>query len=523
MALPAARQGDDEREAALSRALDAVRSRVSAFTLANGMRWVVMERRAAPIVACHVYAAVGAADEPDGQTGLAHFLEHLAFKGTSQIGSKDPKAEASVLDELDYLFYQLREAKESGKSGAASRLAEQFEARKAQAAELSVPNAYGALLSREGGVGLNAQTTQDSTEYFVSLPANKLELWMALESARFIAPVFRDLYAEKEVVKEERRLRVDNAPLGRFLQSFSRMAFPNSPYGRPVIGYPEDFEKIGRREVEAFFWQRYTPKALTCWGRGSCGGEPASRYATLIEVYPALSVERLARRYFGGWLPAIGYLTAPPPPPRQWRTSAEWEQLPEPTSDTVGQLRMSLPSNPFYIQGHYRPAASSTDDPTISVISELLSSGRTSRLYKRLVLQRKALAADAGESYPGDLRPNLLLLSAIPLPGGSTDELAVLLQRELEDLAQGLVDEDQLVPVRKATRAGLLEIFGSNSGMANLLCKYEAEAGGWDNLLRECRSVEEVTPEDVRRVASLLTRPGYRVSGHVQMTAATAS
>eukprot|EP00850_Spirogloea_muscicola_P007519 SM000038S14332 [mRNA] locus=s38:296161:300636:+ [translate_table: standard] len=498
------------------------------------MRWVVMERRAAPIVACHMYAAVGAADEPDGQTGLAHFLEHLAFKGTSQIGSKDPKAEASVLDELDYLFYQLREAKESGKSGAASRLAEQFEARKAQAAELSVPNAYGALLSREGGVGLNAQTTQDSTEYFVSLPANKLELWMALESARFIAPVFRDLYAEKEVVKEERRLRVDNAPLGRFLESFSRMAFPNSPYGRPVIGYPEDFEKIGRREVEAFFRQRYTPKALTCAVVGDVDPAEVSQQDAMPRLLRftllflpllllRLKVERLARRYFGGWLPAIGYLTAPPPPPRQWRTSAEWEQLPEPTSDTVAQLRMSLPSNPFYIQGHHRPAASSTDDPTISVISELLSSGRTSRLYKRLVLQRKALAADAGESYPGDLRPNLLLLSAIPLPGGSTDELAFLLQRELEDLAQGLVDEDQLVPVRKATRAGLLEIFGSNSGMANLLCKYEAEAGGWDNLLRECRSVEEVTPEDVRRVASLLTRPGYRVSGHVQMTAATAS
>eukprot|EP00897_Mesotaenium_endlicherianum_P006600 jgi/Mesen1/5969/ME000301S05092 len=190
---------EQERERAVGTALDSLRSRVSSFRLANGMRWVVLERHVAPIVACHTFADVGAADEEDGVTGVAHLLEHLAFKGTAQVGTTDAAREASILDSLDEVFYEVRDARESGNTRAVASLSERFAELQRAAAELAVPNQYGSLLARQGGVGLNAQTSQDSTEYFVSLPANKLELWMALESARFIAPVFRELYSEKEV------------------------------------------------------------------------------------------------------------------------------------------------------------------------------------------------------------------------------------------------------------------------------------------------------------------------------------
>ncbi|CAI7801662.1 unnamed protein product, partial [Closterium sp. NIES-54] len=218
--------------------LDSLSERVCTFTLANGMRWIVVERRAAPIVSCHTYADVGAADEADGCTGVAHLLEHLAFKGTPVIGTRDAQKEARLLELIDEAFYGLKEAREGGAAeGIVKRLEDEFARLQQQAAELSVPNAFGALVSREGGVGLNATTSQDSTQYFVSLPANKLELWMALESGRFLAPVFRELYSEKEVVREERRLRIDNTPYGRFTEAFAQRAFPNSPYGRPTIGY----------------------------------------------------------------------------------------------------------------------------------------------------------------------------------------------------------------------------------------------------------------------------------------------
>jgi predicted Zn-dependent peptidase len=125
--------------------------------------------------------------------------EHLAFKGTKIVGTKDAAKEATLLEQLDDVFYALRDAKQAGRKWDVDQLSKKFTNLQAMAAQLSIPNEYGALLSRQGGVGLNAQTSQDETEYFVSLPANKLELWMALESGRFIAPVFRELYSEKEV------------------------------------------------------------------------------------------------------------------------------------------------------------------------------------------------------------------------------------------------------------------------------------------------------------------------------------
>eukprot|EP00271_Cylindrocystis_brebissonii_P008732 TRINITY_DN23215_c0_g1_i1.p1 TRINITY_DN23215_c0_g1~~TRINITY_DN23215_c0_g1_i1.p1 ORF type:complete len:789 (-),score=93.95 TRINITY_DN23215_c0_g1_i1:254-2620(-) len=494
-------------------ALVSLRSRVSSFTLPNGMRWVVAERRASPIVSCHTYAAVGASDEIDGQTGLAHLLEHLAFKGSRRVGTRDADREEVLLELLDEVFYDRLEAAETGNWGASRRLAKQFEMLKQKASELAVPNEYGALLSRQGGVGLNAQTSQDSTEYFVSLPSNKLELWMSLESERFRAPVFRELYSEKEVVKEERRLRVDNAPLGRFSETFAEAAFPGRAYRRPVIGYPSDLERIGRREVESFFRERYTPRSLTC---------------AVVGDVDAHEVERMALKYFGGWAAPVVTQFVGDVPAAQWRVSDGWETVPSLVADgreddndlSRRTIRMALPTSPFFMEGYYRPGASSTDDPAISVLTSVLSGSRTSRLYKNLVLSGQVLSASAAESFPGDKQPCCLLLYGIPNLGSSTDEVARLLEQQLEAIASDGVSEDELQPAHKSARAGLLEVFGSNSGVARLLCEYSSESGSWEGLLRESQFLEEVTPADVQRVAGQLCRSSNpRVAGHVRTAA----
>ncbi|MEW5315252.1 MAG: hypothetical protein WDW38_006696 [Sanguina aurantia] len=191
-------------------------SRVSEFTLPNGLHFIVLPRHTAPVVAVHTYADVGAFDEVDGQTGLAHLLEHMAFKGTPRIGTKDFSREAPLLDACDEAFYTLQAAKANQDGFAAiARLSESFERVQNTAEELVVPNAFGSMLQRQGAVGLNATTSHDATRYFTSLPVNKLPLWFAMEGERFQAPVFRSLYKEKRVVDEERRLRVDNSPGGR--------------------------------------------------------------------------------------------------------------------------------------------------------------------------------------------------------------------------------------------------------------------------------------------------------------------
>ncbi|CAM6039611.1 unnamed protein product [Sphagnum compactum] len=488
-----------EKEAAKAAgvALEALKRRVSTFTLRNGMRWIVLQRHNAPVVACHTYADVGAANEVTGVTGIAHLLEHLAFKGTKIVGTKDAAKEATLLEQLDDVFYALRDAKKAGRKRDVDQLSKKFANLQAMAAQLSIPNEYGALLSRQGGVGLNAQTSQDETEYFVSLPANKLELWMALESGRFIAPVFRELYSEKEVVKEERRLRVENTPFGKFTEAFTETAFPDQPYGRPIIGYPSDFELIGRREVTSFFQQHYSPTSLTC--------------AVVGDVDPT-EVERLASRYFGQWEGASDKKHVIVP--AAWRNQSGWNQIVHLSNRPIVEMR--LPAQPLYMEGYYRPPASSTDAPTISVLNELLTGGRGSRFYKNIIVPGKALSAETVETFPGEKQPCLFLLYAYPPSGASTSYIAGVLHQELEKIASNQVSSDELVPVKKAARVGLLEALGNNQGMAKLLCQYEATTGDWANLLTDSAAVEEVTPAQVQSCASLLFQQDNRITGHVE-------
>lgn len=475
-----------------------LQSRISTFSLANGMRWIVLERHNAPVVACHTYASVGAALEADGCTGVAHLLEHLAFKGTKLVGTRDAAQEVALLNQLDEAFYSLRDAKLEGNSNKSRFLERKFKELQEEAAALVVPNEYGALIAREGGVGLNAQTSQDDTEYFVSLPANKLELWMALESGRFLAPVFRELYSEKEVIKEERRLRVDNTSYGSFTEAFTELAFPRFPYRRPVIGYPDDFERIGRREVSRFFSENYNPKTLTC--------------AVVGDVDP-LEVERLAERYFGGWVFHGDNLKAKGDEPINWHKEDGWDKLNRTKSQRF--LSMKLPAQPFYMEGYYRPPSSSTDDPVISIIDELLSGGRLSRFYKNIILEGRALSVTSIDTFPGDQRPCLFLLYGVPPAGAEADSLAETLHQELDLLKSSVLKEEEISRIKKAARASLLELFGSNRGMAKLLCKYEATTGTCSNLFKENELMEHVTPAEVCRVASLLFHPDNCIRGSV--------
>ena len=195
--------------------LNRVKEQITEFTLDNGLKFIVLENHDSPTVSFVTYANVGGVDEPDGQTGVAHFLEHLAFKGTREIGTTNYRAEVKVLDKLDRLFAELQQARASGDEAKVAKLSDEFEAAQSAASKYVKQNEYGKIVDTAGGVGLNAATSADYTSYFYSFPSNKLELWMSLESERFLEPVFREFYKEKQVVLEERRLRTDNSPLGK--------------------------------------------------------------------------------------------------------------------------------------------------------------------------------------------------------------------------------------------------------------------------------------------------------------------
>lgn len=466
--------------------LNRVIDKVSEFTLDNGMKFIVLENHDAPVVSFFTYADVGGVDEPDGKTGVAHFLEHLAFKGTTDIGTTNYAQEKKLLEQLDQLSAQIKSAKNAGKTEQVAKLQQQFEQVQAQAAQLTKQNEYGRIVEKQGGVGLNAATTADATMYFYSFPSNKVELWMSLESDRFLKPVFREFYKEQQVILEERRLRTDNSPVGRLVEAFLDTAYTEHPYKRPVIGYDEDIRNLSREDVQQFFDTYYVPNNITI--------------AIVGDVNPD-QIQQLAKIYFGRY-------PAKPEPPKLTKV--------EPQQTQTRNVTVEFPSQPWYMEGYHRPALNHPDNATYEVIASLMSNGLTSRLYKSLVEEKKvALAAQGFNGFPEDKYPNLLLFYAVTAPNATVEDVAAALEVEIERLKTEPVSEKELERVKTQLRASLLRSLDSNSGMAKLLVEYQVKTGSWRNLFKQLDEIAAVTPEDIQRVAKQTFTPQNRTIGRI--------
>ena len=218
--------------------LAAFEKNVTEFTLDNGLNFIVVENHDAPVVTVLTYADVGSVDEVKGITGLAHVFEHMAFKGTTTIGAEDLEAEYAAMAKVDEIFDELRSERHKGHQADSERLAsleQAFEDAKKAARELARSNAMDEAIDRSGGTGLNATTSRDATRYFYSLPSNKLELFFSLESSRFLDPVLREFFIERDVVKEERRMS-ESSPVGRLVEEMLSTAYKAHPYGEPTLG-----------------------------------------------------------------------------------------------------------------------------------------------------------------------------------------------------------------------------------------------------------------------------------------------
>ena len=462
-----------------------VSKQLTEFRLENGMKFIVLERHQAPVVSFLTYTDVGGVNEPKGKTGVAHFLEHLAFKGTKNIGTRNYQAEKPLLERLDELAKQIQAAT-AAKNNDVARLKAEFERVEAEAALLVKQNELGQIVEQSGGVGLNANTSVEATRYFYSFPANKLELWMSLESERFLEPVFREFYKEKNVILEERRLRVENSPIGQTIEKFLDTAFKVHPYQRPVIGYEQDIRNLTREDVQKFFDAYYVPRNLTI--------------AIVGDVNPT-QVKQLAEVYFGRF-------KAKPAP-------ADLKVM-EPQQQETREVTLRLPSQPWYLEGYHSPSIKHPDYVVYEIIGSLLSDGRTSRLYKSLVeQQRLALSAQGSVGFPGNKFPNLMLFYALTAPGHSPEEVGVALRQEIEALKSKPVSDIELERVKTQARAGLLRSLDSNMGMAQLLLEYEVKTGSWQNLFKELEAIARVTPADVQRVAKAAFTAENRTVGRL--------
>jgi predicted Zn-dependent peptidase len=462
--------------AAAAQDLASFEKKTQVKTLGNGLTIVVCERHEAPVFSFYTLVDAGSAQDPSGETGMAHMFEHMAFKGTTTIGTANYPAEKAAMEkeEQAYLAFQQERLRRVGRN--AQKLAElekAFHDAQEAADQYVKKNEFAEILEREGAEGLNASTEEDQTNYFYSLPSNRLELWAYLESERFLHPVLREFYQERDVVYEERRMRVDSDPLGRMIEQFLATAYEAHPYRNPGVGWPSDLETLTRTDAKVFYDKYYVPANMTV--------------AVVGDVKPD-EVFALAEKYFGR-LPTR-------PKPEDIHTA-------EPPQRDERNLRIPDNAQPIYVEGYHRPDYRDPDDVVYDAISDLLSEGRTSRLYRSLVRDKRIAAVAAGfTDFPGVKYPSLFAFYAVPIPGHSPEELQKAIREEIEKVKAQEVSDAELQMVKTRAKANLIRGLADNSGLAQQLAIYQARFGDWRELFYNVEKFDKVSKADIRRVAN---------------------
>lgn len=470
----------------------AIEQSVREYRLDNGLVLLVLPRHEAPVISCIIHAKVGSANEQKGFYGISHIFEHMAFKGTRDIGSRDFKQETAAMAREDSIFALILKEKASPLPDSAKlrTLEADFDRAKARAESLTVSEQFSRLIEQEGGVSLNAGTGYDGTTYFVRLPSNKLEFWMSLQSDQFLDPVLREYYTEVQgPIAEERRMRYDDQPTGKLMEQFLRTAFPDDhPYGHPIIGYMDDIMTMTRAKAETYFRTHYLPANLII--------------AIVGDVDPDRVFE-MAKTYWGR-LPR-----REPPPPPLVPVIAKGEK----------RIDLKLPSQPWLFLGFHRPSALDRPGPVYDALAGYIGRGRTSLLYEDLVKNKKiATSAFASSSFPGDKYSCLFWFGAVPTPGHTAADCERAIEAVLERVKRNPVPVEELNKIKARAKADIVRVLGSDLYTAMSLAISEDYYGDWREMFRELERLDTITPIELREIAQELFVPDNRVVGSIVTT-----
>ncbi len=475
---------------ALAQDVASFEKRVTVKKLPNGLTVIICERPEAPVFSFFTLVDAGSSQDPMHATGLAHMFEHMAFKGTDKIGTTNYAAEKAALEKVEaaYVPYLQERDKSVGQDPAKLQTLEKaWKDAIAEADKYVVPNEFGKIIEQNGGEDMNAFTNYDETAYHYSLPENRLELWAYLESERFLHPVMREFYKERNVVIEERRMRTDSNPFGRLLEQFTEAAFAAHPYHRPTVGWMSDLNHFSATDAQNFFDTYYIPSNMVV--------------AVAGDVKPAQALPIL-EKYFGR-LPAH-------PLPDEATTT-------EPPQNSERKVVLKETSQPIYIEGYHRPDYRSKDDAVFDAISDLLSEGRTSRLYRALVRDKKIASFSEGfTGYPGIKYPHLFAFLAVPLPGHKPQEIADAIHAEIDRLKKEDISDDELKMIKTRSKANLIRGLADNEGLATQLATYQTRYGDWQELFRSVDRIDQVTKAEIRRIANEVFTDTNRTVGVIE-------
>lgn len=454
--------------------------------LPNGLRLLIVERHDDPSVSGGWVAHVGSSNERPGITGVAHLFEHMMFKGTPTIGTKDAQRDLAIIAEQERVRDEIR--REDAKLRAAFRRGEiddllkpenrtprlqelhrQFNDLIQQQRELLVKNEFDRIYTTAGASGMNAFTSEDMTCYFITVPANKLELWMWMESERLLRPVFREFYAERDVVFEERRMRTESTPLGKFEEQFNAMFWDAHPYQWPVVGWPSDIPAISKAQADDFYATYYAPQNVTL---------------VLVGDLNADAAEAHARRYFGriprGPVDAPEVITWEPGQQAEKRMYAEAETNP--------QVDILWHTVPF---GH-------RDSYVLDVLARLLST-RTGRLYKGLVLGAE-VATEVSAQQDSRKWAGLFTASGEAKEGHPPEDVERGIYAELDKLKETEVPAEELQKVKNNFAAYEYRKLSGNLPVLFQLMLYDG-FGDWREINQAGARYQAVSAADVQRVA----------------------
>jgi predicted Zn-dependent peptidase len=454
--------------------------------LGNGMRLLLVERHDEPTVAGGWVAHVGSSNERLGMTGIAHLFEHMMFKGTPNIGTKDYKkdleiiaAQERVRDEMRLEDRKMRAAyrrgeiddllKPENKTPRYRELEKEFTRLIAEQRDILVKNEFDRIYSGQGGSGMNAFTSEDMTAYFVTVPANKLELWMWMESDRILHPVFREFYAERDVVFEERRMRTDSTPLGKFQEEFSAMFWESSPYAWPVVGWPSDIPAISKAQADDFYSTYYSAQNITL---------------ILVGDFEPDKVEAQAKKYFER-IPR-----GPKTPPDV--VTLEVKQLAE------KRMNAEAEANPQVDVLWHTVPFQNRDSYALEILGQVLST-RTGRLYKGLVLG-KGTATEVYADQSSMKWEGYFNAGGEAKEGHTPEEVEQGIYDNLEKLKKEQVPPEELQKVKNNFAAAEYRRLSSNTPILMHLIHNDGE-GDWREINESGPRIQAVTAADVQRVA----------------------
>ncbi|MEZ4485804.1 MAG: pitrilysin family protein [Syntrophotaleaceae bacterium] len=463
--------------------------KVQEHTCANGLKLLVVERPGAPVFSAYLTVGVGAVHETSSGRGVAHLLEHLRFKGTTTIGTRDYQQELPLLEAIEETGDAIDRARRQPDEADAQRVAaleQKLTELQQRHRQLVVKDEFSQIYARNGGVGYNAFTSKDLTSYLVSLPANKLELWASLEADRMRNSVLREFYTEREVIKEERRRSYDSNADGLLYETLLATAFSVHPYRHPIIGWPSDIANLSPEITRSFMERYYSP------------------VNTVIALVGAVEFDQavaLVERYFG---------SIPPGTPVPEVAAVEPAQRGE------KRVTVEFDAEPRLAMAFHKPTLPQRDDYVFDVLDQILSQGRTSRLYRALVVEQQLATEVASYGAPGYRYPNLFVISAVPRHPHTADEVESALVAQLQRLATEPVSELELERVRNRLRVDHLRYLQSNGGLARMLTFHQTVSGDWRYLIDYEQQIASVTAEDLMRVAATYLVPGNRTVATLQ-------